>query len=78
MKTSKSKTALRVLAVSLVLLGAAFQSHVAEADCTVSGTGVTATCSGDSGQCRLDGIISEPVFCSGNQVAVQFKKVSRD
>lgn len=71
MKTSKSKTALRALVASLVLFGAAFQTNVAEAGCSASGSGITVTCSGSEGSCRIEGVVPTVLFCSGNQVAVE-------
>ncbi len=71
MKTSKSRIALRALVASLFLLGAALQTNVAEASCTVSSGGITVKCSGEEGTCRADGIVADAVVCSGNQLSVK-------
>lgn len=78
MKTSKSKTALRALVVSLVLLGAAFQTNVAEAGCTVTGNGVTVSCSGEEGICHVNGVAQYPVSCTGNEVAVKATELQKE
>lgn len=80
MKTSKSNSVLRVLVASIVLLGAAFQTNVAEASCNVSKDGATFTCSGDESTCRVDGLFGDAVVCSGSQMAlkVETQKASID
>lgn len=73
MKTNRSKTALRVLVASIVLLSAASQGNEAEAFCDFKVGGTTYRCWGTEGSCHFD-FGESSLVCDGTEIAVLAEK----